>query len=158
MLPREWPRPARRRGARPSWTGTGLERLRLRRSGHAAHVLRLHLGHLRARTLEAVLVPHLADLREDRAFLFLDVVLEGRVHFLHLAEPGRVFGPEAVDGFEQAAHFLHLGLMVLSPLREGLVFRRSILRERLVQARVLDLLVQLELWRELLPEPAPLLW
>src|SRR5438445_5046294 len=157
MRPRKWPRPAWRRGARPSWTGTGLERLQLQRSGHAAHLLRLHLSHLGARALETVLVPDLADLREDGAFLFLDVVLEGGVHFLHLAEPYRLVGPEAADGLEEAAHLLHLSLMLLPPLRELLVLRRGIARERLVEAGVLDLLVELELRRELLPEPASLL-
>src|SRR6059036_3678509 len=108
----------------------------LRALGYPAHVLRLHVGHLGAGALEAILVTRLADPREDGPLLFLDVVLEARVHLFHLAHPGRLVRPEGTQGLEQAADLLHFFLVVFSPAPELTVAQRPVARERLVQAGI----------------------
>src|SRR5262249_591498 len=119
-------------------------------------LLRVELGHLPARLLEPRRIPLLADTREDVPLLLLDVLLERGVDLLDRGEPPLVLRIEARgllhEAFDLGDPFL---VAIGDPLRERGV-GRAFLLEGPVEARLLDLLMRLELRVELLPQGASL--
>src|SRR5688572_15745634 len=145
-------RPREEPGQHGAAAPSGRRRSRVRAGLDGMHLLRLHVLHGGAAALEAGCVPDLPDPRKDLALLFLDVMLEAGMDLLDLGQPAAVLRIEPPDFLHQALDLLDLLVMVLLPFDQLRVLRRGVSGERLVEAGLLDLLVNLELGFQLLPE------
>src|SRR5262249_20259768 len=112
------------------------------RLGHVAQLGPLHLLHLSTGLLETAGVPDLADPGPDVLLLFADVALERRLDLLELLEPDGFLAVHPLQLLDQSLDLLNLLVVPLVPARQrpGLALR--IARDRPVQTRLLDLLVQ----------------